>query len=219
MKRIAYVFLFAIFGLPVRAARADEAVITVGRADPRPAMVYAPPPTQPPAPAAQAVLPDPDATLPHELYRSPFRFQVVGTGVTTGKGLGPGMGISVDFGSDAVGFRLSASWMRGEPGVSPLADGLAQYTAEFTYDFAHRSTLHPVFGLGFGLAHVNRDGGASGSLGVAVARFGLEYAVPVQSADVRFALGVTGALPGPADSNVGDVRSYAIVGAGVGVGF
>jgi hypothetical protein len=158
-----------------------------------------------------------------ELYRSPFRLSLGPMGSTTGRSMGFGMGVAADFGRDALGFRLSAAWLRGEPqgsalDPSPISDGLAQYTGELTIDFHHRGPIHPVFGLGFGLAHVSQ-GNQDGNLGVGIARFGLEYALDLETADVRLGLGVTGALPGPADREVSNVRGYALVGGTIGIGF
>jgi hypothetical protein len=203
-------------------ARAGEAVVTVGHADD----FAAPPPVnrtyviaQPPPPPEGYVAQEP------EDYRSPFRFSVGPAAVTTGRALGLGMGTALDIGRDSVGFRIAAAWLRGEPsgrdpadGPSPLSGGLAQYTGEFTIDLHKRGPLHPVVGLGFGLAHVYR-GSASGDLGVGTGRLALEYALGLDDADVRLGAGVTGVLPGPADDNVGDVHGYALVGLGIGVGF
>jgi hypothetical protein len=145
-------------------------------------------------------------------------------GLTTGRGLGLGMGVAADFGRGAVGFRLAASWMRGEGSSStayvpsPLADGLSQYTGELTLDFHKRGPVHPVFGLGMGIAHVSR-GDASGDIGIGTARFGIEYAMNLDDTDVRLGAGVTGVLPGPSDREVSDVHGYALVGASLAIGF
>lgn len=166
---------------------------------------------------------DPPEPPSRELYRSPMRLHIGPMGVTTGRSLGLGMGIAADFGRGSVGFRMSAAWMRGESGdparaPSPMADGLAQYTGELTLDFHKRGPVHPVFGLGFGLAHINRGDGA-GNVGIGTARFGLEYAIALDDADVRLGGGIMGVLPGPADREVADVRGYAIIGASLGIGF
>src|SRR5262249_22069867 len=145
-----------------------------------------PPQTQQPilvTPPPDDYVPPPPVNYDRDLYRSPFRLHLGPTAVTTGRGLGLGLGVAADFGRGAVGFRLAAAWMRGEPSSSdlgrvpsPLGDGLAQYTGELTLDFNKRGPVHPVFGLGFGLAHVGR-GDSSGNLGIGTARLGLEYAL------------------------------------------
>ncbi len=140
---------------------------------------------------------------------------------TTGRGLGPGLGVAADFGSGTLGFRLAAAWLHGEPSTtspSPIGASLAQYTGELTLDLAKRGALHPVLGIGFGYARVDSGTGAGG-LGVGTLRAALEYALSFDDADVRFSAGVLGALPGPADSSVADVGGWALLGATVGVGF
>jgi len=140
---------------------------------------------------------------------------------TTGRGLGPGLGVAADFGSGTLGFRLAAAWLHGEPSAaspSPIGGSLAQYTGELTLDFARRGPLHPVLGIGFGYARVD-SGLAAGGLGVGTARAALEYVLPLDDADVRFSAGVLGALPGPADSSVADLKGWALLGATIGVGF
>lgn len=208
-----------------RVAHADDATVSVGRfADP-------PPPPAPLRPIVSDASPPPpdddDARYgARELYRSPVRLSLGLAGVTTGRSLGPGVGIAADFGRGSVGFRLAATWLRGEasPGSgvnaspSPVSDGLAQYTGELTLDFHKRGPIHPVFGLGFGLAKVNR-GDASGAIGIGTARLGLEYALAFEDADARIGAGITGVLPGPSDRDTQDVRAYALVGAHLSIGF
>ena len=209
-----------------RAARADEATISVGRfADPPPPPP-APPPVLRPIVSDSPPLPPPDADEGREgreLYRSPLRLSLGPAGLTTGRSMGAGVGVAADFGRGSVGFRLAATWVRGEasPGsasLSPVADGLAQYTGELTLDLHKRGPLHPVFGLGFGLAKVNRGDG-SGALGIGTARLALEYALALDDADARIGVGVTGVLPGPSDRDTQDVRAYALVGAHLSIGF
>src|SRR5579859_2018113 len=201
----------AILGVAADAGAQDRAVVDVGA--PPPATRYA----QPPMVAA-----DPPADeASEEAPRSPLRFQVGPAGVSTGKGLGLGLGIGADMGRGTVGFRLAAAWLRGEPsGADPssLGDGLSQYTGELTLDLRKRGPWHPVLGLGFGGARVNR-GDAAGWIGVGTARLGLEYALGLDDADVRFGGGVTGVLPGPSDREVADVKGWALFGAGVAIGF
>jgi hypothetical protein len=202
------------------AARAEPATLVI----PAPPS-YAPPPhtvivADPPLIASDE--PPPPRYEP-ELYRSPFRLLLGPMGATTGRSMGFGMGVAADFGRDSVGFRLAASWLRGESqgsalDASPIGDGLAQYTGELTLDFHKQGPVHPIFGLGFGLAHVSR-GDQAGNIGIGTARLGLEYALAFDGADVRLGAGVTGALPGPSDREVADVKGYALVGATIGMGF
>jgi hypothetical protein len=211
-------------------AHADPAVVSVGHVEVIPVRTtYAPPPpyasppyTSPPPIAQDPIAVDDPPVPARELYRAPMRLHLGPVGVTTGRGFGLGMGVAADFGRGSVGFRLSAAWLRGEPGgggqPSPLSDGLAHYTGELTLDFAKRGPLHPVFGLGFGLARVNR-GDSGGSIGIGTARLGLEYAIPIEDADVRLAFGMTGVLPGPADKEVSDVRGYGLLGGALAIGF
>jgi len=158
---------------------------------------------------------------PAEAERSVLRLHLGPMAATTGRGLGPGLGVAADFGSGTLGFRLAAAWLHGEPstvGPSPIGGSLAQYTGELTLDFAKRGPLHPVLGIGFGYARVD-SGVAAGGLGVGTARAALEYALLFDDADIRFSAGVLGALPGPADSSVADLRGWALLGATIGVGF
>jgi hypothetical protein len=155
-----------------------------------------------------------------DLYRSPFRLHIGPSAVTTGRGLGMGLGVAGDFGRGSVGLRLAATWLRGEPGSegSRIGDGLSQYTGELTLDLYKRGPVHPIFALGFGLARVSR-GDTAGSIGIGTARLGIEYALGLDDADVRIGLGVMGVLPGPADRQVSDVKGYFLTGASIGIGF
>jgi hypothetical protein len=203
-----------------RAAKADEATVAVGESIRDDDARFARPPAH--AVAVDDVVPPPANPAP-EPYRAPVRLTVGPVGVTTGNDLGLGLGVSADFGTGTVGVRLGAAWVRGEgstesPSGAPLGSSLGQYTGELTVDLHKRGPLHPVFGLGFGLVHIDGPLG-SGSAGVGTARFGVEYALTVEDADVRLGAGVTGVLPGPADRELGDLRGYALVGAGVSIGF
>ena len=187
------------------ASAEERAVVQV--AGPR----YAEPPLDRPPP------PEP----PDDGYRAPMRLHIGPMAATTGRGLGPGLGLAADFGRGTIGFRLAAAWMRGEPSgadPSPIAGGLAQYTGELTLDLARRSPLHPIVGIGFGYARADTGQGAGG-LGVGTARMALEYVLAIDDADVRFQIGALGALPGPADSVVSDVKGWGLLGATIGIGF
>jgi hypothetical protein len=141
--------------------------------------------------------------------------------VTTGRGLGLGVGVGVDVGTGTVGFRASAAWMRGEGGDTtgaPIGDGLSQYAGEITLDLHKRGPWHPIVAVGFALAHVRRPD-TSGDVTAGTGRVGIEYALPVDDADVRLGAGVLGALTGPGDRELADLRGYASVGTTLGIGF
>lgn len=203
---IAVASMGAVLLVSVTArARADEAVVVVGRGDPPPPVVEERPPER-----------------FDERLDSALRLHVGPVAATTGRGLAPGLGLAADFGRGTLGFRLDADWTRGEPSggdPSPIAGGVSQYTGQLTLNFARHAALHPIAGVGFGYARVDRGGGIGGDMGIGTASLALEYALAFDDADVRFALGVTGALPGPADRVVSDVPGWAIVGATLGVGF
>ncbi len=186
------------------AAHADEAVVVVGRSEPPPPVEERPPERF------------------DDRLDSALRLHVGPIAATTGRGLGLGLGLAADFGRGTLGFRLDADWTRGEPSggqPSPIAGGVSQYTGQLTLNFARHAALHPIAGVGFGYARVDHGGGIAGDMGIGTASLALEYALAFDDADVRFALGVTGALPGPADRVVSDVPGWAIVGATLGVGF
>ena len=188
----------------------DRAVVTVG-ADRE---GYSEPP--PERVSAQASPPL------EERRGSAVRLSVGPWAATTGRGLGPGLGVGADLGSGTLGARLSAAWLRGEPSggdASPIAGGLAQYTVEMTADLAARGAIHPVLGLGFGYARVDAGRGVTGALGVGTASLVIEYLLALTDADVRVGLGATGALPGPADGAVADARGWMMIGARLGIGF
>ncbi len=201
-------------------ARADDAIVTVGQ------QRFSEPPEESPPPqrSAPLVLEEPRfGGDPRELHRSPFRLQLGPQGITTGKGLGVGVGLAADFGSGSVGGRISASWLRGEGNngdgsTTPTGDSVGVYTGEVTLDLHKRGPLHPVVGMGVGLLHVSREG-SSGIAGVGTGRLGLEYSLGLEDADVRIGASVTGGLIGPVDSDVKDLRAYALVGAHLAIGF
>jgi hypothetical protein len=204
-----------------RTARADEASVSVGRvAQPDRPDRYAEPP-----PAGPFAYDDfegrPELVRDRELYRAPFRLTLGPVGATTGHGLGLGLGAAADFGTGTVGFRLAGAWTRGEasaPSSTPIGDALSQYTGELTLDLHKHGPWHPMVAVGVGLAHVSKGDG-SGDAGIGTGRVGLDYALFVEDADVRLGAGLLGALPGPADRELADLRAYAIVTATLSVGF
>lgn len=204
-----------------REARADDATVTVGTGR------FAEPPedqSNPPQRSAPLALEEPRfGNDPRELHRSPFRLQLGPQGITTGKGLGIGVGVGADFGTGSVGGRLAASWLRGEGTHSdgsstPTGDTVGLYSGEVTLDLHKRGPVHPVIGMGVGLLHVSRPD-ASGVGGVGTGRIGLEYSLGLEDADVRVGGSVTGGLIGPIDSDVKDLRAYALVGVHLAIGF
>lgn len=213
----------AIVGLLVpREARADEASVTVGQ------RFSEPPPSANQPVAARSWSPPPvaDDTLiarEPELRRAPFRVQLGPAGVTTGKGFGLGVGVGIDIGSGSVGGRIAAAWLRGEGrtgdgSITPTGDAIGQYTGELTLDLHKRGPIHPILGTGVGLVHVSRPD-TSGFAGVGTGRFALEYALGLEDADVRIGASITGGLIGPVDSDVKDLRAYALTGIHLGIGF
>lgn len=211
------------------SARADEATVSVGNPSGLEGRYAAPPPDAPVVRTQPAYDdhydPSPYAPEPlREAYRSPFRLNLGPAGVTSGRGLGLGLGLAADFGTGTVGARIAAAWMRGEEHNdalalnAPLGNGLAQYTGELTLDFHKRGPVHPVFGMGFGLAHVSKPD-ASGNAGIGTVRLGIEYALGLEDADVRIGGGVTGVLSGPSEREVDNLRGYAVVAGTLAIGF
>jgi hypothetical protein len=203
-------------------ARADDATVSVGQRD-----RFAEPPNDgaPQQQAAPIVAEDPSrfGAEPRENHRSPFRLQLGPQGVTTGNGLGLGVGLGADFGTGSVGGRLAASWLRGEGtnsngSVTPTGDSVGLYSGELTLDAHKRGPIHPVIGMGVGLLHVSRPD-ASGFAGVGTGRLALEYSLGLDDADVRLGGSVTGGLIGPIDSDVKEMRAFALVGLHLAIGF
>ena len=161
-------------------------------------------PIDAPVPAAD----EPDA------YRSPVRFAVGPAGFIARSAQGFGLGIATDFGTGTIGVRLAASWLG--PGTRASLD---QYTGELVLDALPHGPLHPVLGVGFGLAHIDFQG-AGGDLGVGVARLGLEYSLALRDADLRVGVNAMGGLPGPRDASVpSNFGAYAVFGGAIILGF
>ncbi|MGH7284948.1 MAG: hypothetical protein ACRELY_25760, partial [Polyangiaceae bacterium] len=205
MKSVRWAVLGGILlvGLSPRVAHAGDATVSVGDPD----GFAEPPPRSEPVvvrndrndPDDRERFEDPSVAESPEPYRSPFRLNVGPVGVTSGRGLGLGLGVAADFGTGTVGARIAGAWTRGETAnadqesQSELGTGLGQYTGELTLDLHKKGPVHPVFGVGFGLAHVaNAQGG--GNAGIGIARLGVEYSLGLSDADVRLGAGVTGVL-------------------------
>jgi hypothetical protein len=124
-------------------------------------------------------------------------------------GLG-GLDLGLEIGRGPIGARFEAAWLRGES----QGPGLAHYGAEVVVDAIPRGPFHPIAALGVALAHT---GGADA--GVGTLRLGVAYAIPVREADLRVAVSVLGALPGPADGDAADLRGYVMGVGSLAVGF
>jgi hypothetical protein len=215
-------FMLSAMLLVATNAHADDATIDVGGGDS--SRRFADPPNGTPRNNA-VILDDPrlDDSYRGELRRSPFRLTLGPMGVTTGKSLGIGVGLGADFGTGSVGGRISAAWLRGEgknaDGTStPTGDMIAHYGGELTLDFHKRGPIHPILGAGIGVIRVSRPD-TSGWAADGTGRLGLEYALGLEDADVRVGGSVTGGLVGPVDSDVKDLRGYAMFGAHLAIGF
>ena len=155
-----------------------------------------------------------------ERPRSPVRIALGPTGVTTGKGMGLGVGGALDFGRGSVGGRLSAAWTRGEPGgggTSVVSQSFAQYAGELTLDLHKRGPIHPLLGLGFGVIR-GENAQSSGVAGVGLLRAGVEYALGFEETDVRLGATAEGGLVGPADKELDAMKGHALLGAYVAIG-
>lgn len=221
---IAGVIAVGLFLASGREALADDASVVVQG----PAQFSEPPVRRDPvliaADAPRAVPDDGLIAQEPELRRAPFRLTLGPTGVTTGKGFGVGVGLGADFGSGSVGGRLSAAWLRGEGtsggGAStPTGDSVGHYSGEITLDLHKRGPIHPVIGMGAGFLHVSRPDKRSGFAGMGTGRFALEYALGLDDADVRVGASVTGGVTGPIDSEISDLRAYALSGVHLAIGF
>jgi hypothetical protein len=232
-KRSTRVMSFAVFFLLLSipaSAHADSATVSVGDPD-----RFAPPPHSDPVVVVRDDQRERDERSfedspppSHDIYRSPFRLNVGPVAATSGRGLGLGVGVAADFGTGTVGARISGAWARGENSGSSdaqsaapqgdLGTGLGQYTGELTLDFHKRGPVHPVFGVGFGLAHIQNAAGG-GNAGIGIARLGVEYSLGLEDADVRLGAGITGVLAGPEDKEVENLRGYALIGGQIAIGF
>ena len=158
-----------------------------------------------------------------ERPRSMVRVALGPSAVTTGKGLGVGVGGGLDIGKGAVGGRLSATWTRGEPGgggggsSSLVSESFSQYAGELVLDLHKRGPLHPLLGIGFGVIRGESAQG-SGVAGVGLLRVGAEYALGFEETDVRLGLSASGGLVGPADTELQTLRAHALLGAYVAIG-
>lgn len=225
-KRMVLAWAALSFGGAIgvsRAALADEPHATLGAAS---VGEFAEPPDGRTSPIVvdQGRYDHEPFETPVEPRSSSVRLELGPRAVTSGKGLGAGVGVAAAFGRGSVGGRLSAIFARGETGdetaqqTARLGSGLSQYAGELTVDLLHRGPIHPIIGIGLGLAHVSRPQGG-GVAGVGLGRLALEYSLGLDDADVRIGLGATGALTGPKDTELNGLPGYVLVGASVGIGF
>lgn len=160
--------------------------------------------------------------LPKDPYRSPFRLTIGPAAITSGQGIGPGLLAAADFGTGPVGVRLSAAWFRGESPDDPnarLGTSIGLYSGEVVLDLHRGGPLHPVLALGLGGLNVQKDQNVGGWAVAGIGRIGLEYALTIDEADVRIGAGLTGALLGPSDPALGNIRALAMMNATLSIGF
>jgi hypothetical protein len=166
-----------------------------------------------------------DTPLPKDPYRAPFRLTVGPAAITSGQGLGPGLFAAADFGSGTVGVRLAASWFRGEApndANARLGTSLGLYSGELVLDLHKDGPLHPIVALGLGGVNIGVAQGNAGASYWALAglgRVGVEYALALEDADVRFGVGLTGGLLGPSDQAIENARAFAMMNATFSIGF
>lgn len=211
-------FLAALFVtgsalLATRPALADDAIVTVGgpiAPDGEGRSWSSPPP-----PETSLAQPEEDRA------RSSVRFAAGPVGIATKHGLGYGAGASVELGKRQIGFRLAGTWSRGEA-AGPTASGndgsISLYQAEITMD-PLRGALRPQAGLGAGILYAGRGGGRSGAAGIATARLGIDYVLPIADVDARVGSQVTAGILGPADDDIDDLRTFALLDLHLTIGF
>ncbi len=169
--------------------------------------------------------PPPPHELPKDPYRAPFRLTIGPAAITSGQGVGPGLFAAADFGSGTVGVRLSASWFRGEAPNDTnarLGSSLGLYSGEIVLDLHKGGPLHPIVAIGLGGVNIGIDQRNAGANYWAIAglgRIGVEYALALEEADVRFGVGLTGALLGPSDQAIENARAFAMMNATFSIGF
>jgi hypothetical protein len=164
----------------------------------------------------------PPRELPKDPYRAPFRLTIGPAAVTSGQGVGPGLFAAADFGSGTVGVRLSAAWFRGEAPDDPsarLGTSLGLYSGELVLDLHKGGPLHPIVALGLGGVNIGTALGTNGWAIAGLGRVGVEYALALEDADVRFGVGLTGALLGPSDQAIENARAFAMMNATFSIGF
>lgn len=176
--------------------------------DDRPVVVQPPPEDRPYQPSSWSTW---------DRDRSPVRLTVGPQSSFTSNGAHFGALAGLDFGSNRLGGRLSASWARGVESRGG-SSSLSQFGGELTLDLAKRGMLHPVFGLGLAVLYVEHAD-VKAFAGAGTLRAGLEVPLPVQEADLRVGLSAQGGLIGPADERLERMRGLANVLATFSLGF
>jgi hypothetical protein len=217
----AFAGIFVVGSLLVSSvASADSATISVGNGVTR----YSEPP---PIIVVRDDSPQPSIyerprELPKDPYRSPFRLTIGPAAITSGQGVGPGMIAAADFGTGAVGLRLSAAWFRGEAASDPnarLGNTIGLYAGELVLDLNKAGPLHPLMGLGLGALNVGKDPNVNAWAVAGLGRVGFEYSLQMEDADVRFGAGLSGGLLGPSDDAISNARAFAMLNATFSIGF
>lgn len=154
--------------------------------------------------------------------RSVVRFSVGPAGRVSSDGFSPGLLVAIDLGRGPAGFRLTGAWL--DVGTE---HGLSQYTGELTVDFGGRSRFRPVVGAGAGIGRTSSSANADGTLntdegawlGVGVVRAGLGVILPLDEADARVGLDLTGSFPAIRASNAPPLSPWLLAGVNVSIGF
>jgi hypothetical protein len=219
MKSSLTCFFAAAIGTVASAASADSATISVGN-DGR----FSRPP--PEVVVVHDDMPQPSIyETPHDLpkdpYRSPFRLTIGPAAVTSGEGIGPGLFTAIDLGTGTVGVRVLAAWFRSESPDDPnarLGKTLGLYGAEAVLDLHKQGPLHPVLAVGLGAVDVGKASGDSWAV-AGLGRIGLEYALTLDDADVRFGAGITGVLLAPQSDVAASASAFAMFNTTLSIGF
>lgn len=214
-------FLAALFVtgsalLATRPALADDAVVTVGgpiAPDGEGRAWSSPPP--PPRETTQLARDEEPGT------RSTVRFAAGPVGIGSKHGLGFGAGAAVELGKGQLRFRVAGTWGRGDA-LGPKAPGsdgsLGVYQAELAMD-PLRGSIRPLLGLGLGVLHAGRGEGRSGTAGIATARFGADYILPIADVEARVGTQFTAGILGPADDELRDMRTFGLLDLHLTIGF
>lgn len=131
-----------------------------------------------------------------------------------------GLGAGLELGHGPAALRLSGAWVR-----VGYDDPLQQYTGEIVlYLFEYGRVVTSV-GAGGGLARTKRidaagnktDGAAS--VGVGTGRLAFDYRIPFPDTDARAGVFATAVMPAMRGEGAPSLAPWALIGAGVTVGF
>jgi len=154
---------------------------------------------------------------------SVIRFLVGPSAKFDAESAAPGLLVATDIGKGPAGLRLTGAWMN-----VGTDHGISQYTGELTLDFGGRSRIRPVVGAGGGVARTSSSQKSDGTLdtehgatlGIGIVRGGIGLRLPLEDADARVQLDVTGAFPAiRGDSAPDGLTPWAMASLTVGVGF